>query len=99
MKIEKSKIFTFLDLMLEKMLKSLRRCFYLDLVKTFHPDRELDEAEKIRKTAIMQRVTDAYEKNDLLVLLELQLEFERIDAQSLNSIAQSPTLLTTANAQ
>lgn len=70
-----------------KISKSVREV-YMDLVKTFHPDREPDEAEKIRKTAIMQRVTAAYEKNDLLILLELQLEFERIDAQSLNSIAE-----------
>ena len=75
----------------EKVSKSVREV-YLDLVKAFHPDREPDEAEKIRKTAIMQRVTAAYEKNDLLVLLELQLEFERIDAHSLNSIAEERLL-------
>src|SRR5919199_1222659 len=37
------------------------RTLYVDLVKAFHPDREQDEDEKIRKTAIMQRVTEAYE--------------------------------------
>jgi hypothetical protein len=56
-------------------------------VKAFHPDREPDEAEKLRKTAIMQRVTEAYEKSDLLGLFRLQLEFERIDQAHLEKLA------------
>jgi hypothetical protein len=68
-----------------KISKSVREV-YLDLVKTFHPDREQDEAEKVRKTAIMQRITAAYEADDLLGLLQLQLEYERIDQKSLDSI-------------
>ncbi|MCK8491521.1 hypothetical protein M0L20_06620 [Spirosoma sp. RP8] len=63
------------------------RTLYMDLVKAFHPDREPDESEKIRKTEIMQRVTEAYEKSDLLALLRLQLEFNRIDQQHLESLA------------
>lgn len=50
------------------------RAVYLDLVKAFHPDREPDPAEQVRKTAIMQRVTAAYEAGDLLALLTLQIE-------------------------
>ena len=60
----------------------------MDLVKAFHPDREPDEAEKGRKTEIMHRVTDAYEKGDLLALLRLQLEFERIDQTHLENLAE-----------
>ena len=74
-----------------KTSKSVREV-YLDLVKTFHPDREPDESEKIRKTAIMQRVTAAYESNDLLGLLELQLEFERIDTHALANLAEEKLL-------
>ena len=64
------------------------RTLYMDLVKAFHPDREPDEAEKIRKTEIMQRVTKAYETSDLLALFRLQLEFDRIDQQHLETLAK-----------
>ncbi|MFD2571625.1 hypothetical protein ACFSUS_13350 [Spirosoma soli] len=64
------------------------RTLYVDLVKAFHPDRELDEAEKIRKTAIMQRVTEAYEKSDLFALLGLQFEFDHIDQRHLSKLAK-----------
>lgn len=64
------------------------RTIYMDLVKAFHPDRVTDEAEKDRKTEIMQRVTEAYEKNDVLSLLRLQLEFERIDQSHIESMAE-----------
>ena len=70
----------------QKASKSVREV-YLDLVKTFHPDMEQDETEKVRKTEIMQRVTAAYEANDLLVLLSLQLEFERISTSDLDALA------------
>jgi flagellar biosynthesis GTPase FlhF len=65
------------------------RALYMDLVKTFHPDREPDPTEKERKTGIMQRVTEAYEKSDLMGLLRLQLEFERIDQTHLERLADS----------
>ncbi|WP_461126880.1 hypothetical protein [Spirosoma aerophilum] len=65
------------------------RTLYMDLVKAFHPDREPDEAEKVRKTEIMHRVIAAYEKSDLLALFRLQLEFERIDQSHLESLAES----------
>jgi len=74
-----------------KTTKSVREV-YLDLVKAFHPDREPDEAERLRKTEIMQRVTDAYERNDLLALLQLQLEFERIDQEHLETMAEEKLL-------
>lgn len=64
------------------------RTLYMDLVKAFHPDREPDESEKVRKTEIMHRVTDAYEKSDLLALFRLQLEFERIDQAHLETLAE-----------
>lgn len=64
------------------------RTLYMDLVKAFHPDREPDEAEKARKTAIMQRVTEAYEKSDLMALFQLQLEYNRIDQAHLDRLAE-----------
>lgn len=71
----------------ERNITKAVRTLYMDLVKTFHPDREPDEAEKTRKTEIMQRVTEAYENSDLLTLLRLQLEFNRIDQQHLETLA------------
>lgn len=71
----------------EKKISQSVREVYMDLVKAFHPDREPDEAEKVRKTAILQRVTAAYEANDLHALLLLQLELERIDGNHLDSLA------------
>lgn len=63
------------------------RTLYTDLVKAFHPDREPDEAEKERKTSIMQRIISAYEKSDLLALLRLQLEYNHIDQRQLQRVA------------
>jgi len=56
------------------------------LVSALHPDRERDPAERERKTALMQRVNQAYEAGDLLALLSLQLEIEQIDAGHLSSL-------------
>lgn len=71
----------------QKTTKSVRTV-YMDLVKAFHPDRETDEAEKIRKTEIMQRVTQTYQENNLLELLKLQIEFERIDQEHLENLGK-----------
>lgn len=61
---------------------SVRQVFR-KLASTLHPDREADPAERERKTALMQRVNDAYAKNDLLGLLSLQYEIEQIDTEHL----------------
>jgi hypothetical protein len=71
----------------EKHLSLAVRKIYMDLVKAFHPDREPDEDERRRKTEIMQRVTEAYNADNLFELLKLQLEFNRVDADHLESLA------------
>ncbi len=53
---------------------------YRQLVKEFHPDREQNSIERERKTLIMQRITEAYEKDDLFELLRLQLEYKQKDS-------------------
>jgi hypothetical protein len=53
-----------------------------------HPDREPDDEERARKTALMQAVNVAYEKRDLLHLLELQLTLEQIDPDHLGSLTE-----------
>jgi hypothetical protein len=53
-----------------------------------HPDRETDPQERERKNALMQRVNQAYSKNSLLQLLELQLELEHIDQSAINNLSE-----------
>ena len=59
---------------------------YRKLVSALHPDREPDAAARKKKTALMQRVNQAYDANDLLTLLALQLEIEQIDAAHLANV-------------
>lgn len=61
---------------------------YRKMVAALHPDLEQDEAEKARKTKIMQEVNAAYAEKNLLRLLELQLELEHIDQAHLANIAE-----------
>ncbi|MGI4871572.1 MAG: hypothetical protein ACRYFX_10385 [Janthinobacterium lividum] len=72
----------------EKSITKAVRALYLDLVKALHPDREPNEAEKARKTELMQRVTTAYEAGELLTLLRLQLELNHIDQTHLENLAE-----------
>ncbi|MDI7066794.1 hypothetical protein QMO17_36840, partial [Klebsiella pneumoniae] len=53
-----------------------------------HPDRESDPEERKRKTVLMQRVNEAYGKNNLLHLLELQLELEHIDQNAIDNLSE-----------
>lgn len=64
------------------------RTVFRKLASALHPDRESDPAERERKTALMQRVNDAYAKGDLLQLLNLQLEIEQIDTEHLAQLGE-----------
>lgn len=61
---------------------------YRKLASALHPDREPDAQERKRKTSLMQRVNEAYEKRNLLQLLKLQLELEHIDHATINNISE-----------
>lgn len=63
------------------------RAVFRQLASALHPDREQDPVERERKTALMQKVNVAYDKRDLLKLLELQLEVEQIDQSMINTIS------------
>lgn len=73
----------------ERGASASMRAVYRKLASELHPDRELDPDERVRKTALMQRVNQAYEAGDLLALLELQLEVEQLDAGALAGLARS----------
>jgi hypothetical protein len=62
------------------------RELYRKLASALHPDREPDPQERVRKTGLMQRINQAYDKKNLLLLLELQLELEHIDQTTINNI-------------
>jgi hypothetical protein len=62
---------------------------YRKLASALHPDRETEVAERNRKTQLMQRVNQAYERNDLLALLGLQIEIEQIDAEHLAQVSDA----------
>ena len=58
--------------------KSAIRTVFRQLASALHPDREPDEQERLRKTALMSEVNAAYEKNDLSTLLRLQLQVAQV---------------------
>ncbi|KGB92488.1 MULTISPECIES: J domain-containing protein [Burkholderia] len=68
--------------------KSIRE-IYRKLASALHPDRESDPNEQTRKTALMQRVNHAYDKGNLLQLLELQLEIEQIDRRAIDGLGEA----------
>lgn len=69
-------------------IKTSVREVYRKLVSNLHPDRESDPQQRARKTELMQRVNQAYEKNNLLQLLELQIELDHIDPASLSNLSE-----------
>jgi hypothetical protein len=70
-----------------KQASQAMREVYRKLASALHPDREADEDERQRKTILMQRVNQAYAERNLLELLELQLEAEHLDPQTLQEMS------------
>jgi hypothetical protein len=63
------------------------RTVYRQLASALHPDREPDEAERLRKTALMSEVNAAYDRKNLSELLSLQLRIAQIDSAALSRMA------------
>ena len=57
----------------ETAVKRTAKQIYFDLVRHFHPDKEQDEQLREEKTEVMKQITAAYEADDHLRLLELQM--------------------------
>lgn len=72
------------------------RTLYRQLVSALHPDRETDHAQQLRKTAWMKEANAAYEKRDLLALLQLQWRAELKDAGQLASLPKEKLAALTA---
>ncbi|TYZ14387.1 J domain-containing protein [Hymenobacter lutimineralis] len=58
----------------EQLLLSNTKTLYRQLARTHHPDLTQDEAIREQRTQLMQRITEAYETNDLYTLLQLLSE-------------------------
>ena len=71
--------------------QSVREIFR-KLASALHPDREADPVERERKTKLMQRANQAYQNNDLLELLSLQIEIEQIDSEHLTNVTDERLL-------
>jgi hypothetical protein len=67
----------------ERLASQSVRDVFRRLAGALHPDREPDATQRARKTALMQRVNQAYERDDLLELLTVQMEIEQIDSSHL----------------
>jgi hypothetical protein len=65
------------------------RDIYRKLASELHPDREQDPQRRVQLTELMQQANRAYEDDDLLTLLKLQMQVEQIDPQALSQIAQA----------
>jgi hypothetical protein len=72
----------------EKNISKSIQAIYRKLVTELHPDREADPEERARKTELMQAVNAAYEKRDLLQLLELQITLEQISPEHIGAITE-----------
>lgn len=60
------------DLQAAEDVESALRSLYRKLASALHPDRESDEEVRAYKTKLMSEANTAYERRDLLALLELQ---------------------------
>ena len=63
-------------------LESNAKTIYRQLARTHHPDLERDPEKQAGKTAQMQRITEAYEADDLYTLLQLLAESGPADAEA-----------------
>ena len=59
------------------------RTVYRQLASALHPDRAQGAADQQRKTTLMSEVNAAYERQDLMALLHLQVSIEQASSQSL----------------
>jgi hypothetical protein len=66
---------------------SALKTIYRQLASALHPDREADPEARKHKTALMGEANAAYERRDLLALLQLQLRIEQVDSVSIGRMA------------
>jgi hypothetical protein len=67
--------------------QSALRTVFRQLASALHPDRETDPEERRRKTELMSQANAAYDRRDLMALLQLQLQIEQADPESIARMA------------
>lgn len=67
--------------------QSTLRALFRQLASALHPDRETDPQERERKTALMSEVNAAYQKRDLMALMQLQLRVQLVNPQDIAKMA------------
>ena len=72
----------------QKQLESNAKTIYRQLARTHHPDLERDPEKQAAKTAQMQRITEAYEADDLYTLLQLLAQSGPADAEADDVLAR-----------
>ncbi len=73
---------------LEQDANGALRTIYRQLASALHPDRETDPEEQLRKTALMKDANTAYQRRDLLALLELQFKADLVDSTHIAGMAK-----------
>ena len=83
----------------QQQLESNAKTIYRQLARTHHPDLERDPDKQADKTAQMQRITEAYEADDLYALLQLLSETGPADAAADDVLARYTRALLRQQAQ
>jgi hypothetical protein len=66
----------------QKVAQSSLRDIYRQLARQLHPDRATSDTEREQHHDLMSQVNAAYDKQDLLGLLKLQLQAQQLDSSS-----------------
>lgn len=66
---------------------TLLRRLFRQLASALHPDRESDPQARLRKTALMSEANAAYEKRDLVALLQLQARAELASPDAVHQLS------------
>jgi FtsZ-binding cell division protein ZapB len=72
----------------EKLEKRTTREIYIGLAKILHPDRATNDEDRLAKEEAMKQATDAYERNDVIALLQLEIKYFKYDAQDLLKLSK-----------
>lgn len=66
---------------------TLLRRLFRQLASALHPDRETDPQARLRKTALMSEANAAYERRDLVTLLQIQSRAELADPEAVHKLS------------
>ncbi len=84
----KKKKMSLADMQAADDVESALRSLYRKLASALHPDRESDEEARSYKTKLMSEANTAYERRDLLALLELQTKAQLPEATLTSALAR-----------